>query len=542
MKTIKGKVAACVLLLFSAACADLDVVNETAPDARRALRTAGDLESLIAGSYRTWWQGSAVAGGFGPAFSNMAWQHSGWPANFGVVFYSGVPRVSTINEVTDQFYGNIVNTWNQNYRALAAIAAGLQAIDADPALQSAFTAANLARLRAYAKFVQGLATASTGMIYAGGYVIDETKDVFDDQGQVIPQPLVDSKAMVAKGLEYFDQAAQLSQGQTWTVPLAWMSVDVSAAQLTRLAKSFKARYRAAVARTPAERAAVDWNAVVADIDAGVTATWSMNVPRGGNPWTHAFFNQYFGSGWQQLSYQVAGMADQSGKYQQWLAIHPDQRMPDVAGQPFLIITPDKRFPQGATLADQKAAPGTLYEVPPHALANQWQQPGRGTFRWSYYWARTMVRWGTAPGQPMVPEIPIAEMDLLKAEALYRLAGNQLTPAAAALVNRTRMAAGLDDIADGANDSCVPKLPSGQCGNFFEALKWEKRMETAFLGFHLAPWYFEGRGWGDLYQNTPLELPVPCLEELLADRECVNFGGTGGQRAAPRSTYAFPHEG
>jgi hypothetical protein len=541
MKIMTRQFATAALLLFSAGCADLDVVNENAADAGRALRTAGDLESLVAGSYRQWWLGSSTAGGFGPALSNMAWQHSGWPANFGVVFYSGIPRVGTINEVTDQYYGNIVNIWNQNYRALAAIASGLQAVDADTAIRNSFSASNLARLRAYAKFVQGLATASTGMIYAGGFIIDETKDVFDDQGQVIPQPQVDYKAMVAKGLEYLDQAAQLSQGQTFVIPAAWMSDSVSAAQLARLARSFKARYRAAVARTPAERAAVDWNAVVTDIDAGVTATWNMNVPRGGTTWTHGFFNQYFGPGWQQLSYQVAGMADQSGKYQQWLAIPPDQRSYDIAtGQPFLIITPDRRFPQGATLAEQTAAPGTLYEVP-SSLQDQWQQPGRGTFRWSYYWARTMTRWGsTAAPRPAVPEIPIAEMDLLKAEALYRLAGNQMTTAAAALVNKTRVAAGLDDISDG-NNSCVPKLPNGQCGDFFEALKWEKRMETIFLGFHLAPWYFEGRGWGDLYLNTPLELPVPCLEELLAERPCINFGGVGGQRAAPRSVYAFPHE-
>jgi hypothetical protein len=135
------------------------------------------------------------------------------------------------------------------------------------------------------------------------------------------------------------------------------------------------------------------------------------------------------------------------------------------------------------------------------------------------------------------------LDLLKAEALYRLAGNQMTAEAAALVNRTRMAAGLDDISDGVNDSCVPKLYSGACGDFFEALKWEKRFETIFSpGMYLAPWYFDGRGWGDLFQNTPLQLPLPCLEMQLRQDACSNFGGIGGEAAAPMSVYSWPHEG
>jgi hypothetical protein len=44
----------CASVVFAAACADLEVVNENAPDAARALNTAGDVESLVGGSYRQW--------------------------------------------------------------------------------------------------------------------------------------------------------------------------------------------------------------------------------------------------------------------------------------------------------------------------------------------------------------------------------------------------------------------------------------------------------------------------------------------------------
>ena len=534
----KGSILSAALLVLISACSDLNVVNENDADAARAIQTPDDVEALVIGSYRQWWNGVTTANNFSAAFSNMAWQHSGWPANFGVVYYSSMPRPAIINDPADQFYVNVVTMWNQSYRALSAIAAGLKAIDESQEIRDALGDARVARARAYGAYVQGLSHAAIALHYDRGFILDETNVVFDAAGKVIPQELTDYKAIMEAAIGYFDKAIQLS-GQTWPeIPNTWMSVAVSREQLARMAHSEKARNRAANARTPAERAAVDWAAVVADVDAGVTEDWTMNAPRGGNPWTVGFYNQYFGAAWQQLSYQVAGMADQSGTYQKWLAVNPDSRMPDIDGKPFLIITPDKRFPQGTTIDEQRAAPGTLYDIPA-SLGNHFQQPSRGTYRWSYYWARTMRNWGTNPN---VVVIDRTEMDLLKAEALYRQAGNQMTAEAAALVNKSRMAAGLDDLSDGVNDSCVPKLPDGSCGGFFEALKWEKRLETIFsTGMYLAPWYFEGRGWGDLYQNTPVHLPTPCLEMQLRTEACVTFGGIGGQGGAARSIYAFPHE-
>jgi len=536
----KSSVLSALLLPAATACSDLEVLNENDADADRAIQTPEDVEALVIGAYRQWWNGATTANNFGAAFSNMAWQHSGWPANFGVVFYSSMPRPAIINDPSDQFYVNVVTMWNQSYRALSAVAAGLKAINESQEIQDALGASRVTRVRAYGKYVQGLAHAAVALHYDRGFIIDEEIAVFDANGQVIVQDLYDYNEVMQAALDYFDDAIELA-GQTWqggAIPEAWMSVSVDNATLARLAHSAKARYRAAVARTPAERAAVDWAAVVADVDAGITEDWTMNAPRGGTPWTVAFYNQYFAAAWQQLSYQVAGMADQSGKYQEWLAVEPSSRMPDINGEPFLIITPDRRFPQGATLEEQRANPGTLYDVPA-SLGNHFQQPSRGTYRWSYYWARTMRNWGTNPNVVLYDK---TEMDLLKAEALYRLAGNSMTPEAAALVNISRMAAGLDDISDG-NDSCVPKLPDGSCGDFFEALKWEKRLETIFSpGFFIAPWYFEGRGWGDLYQNTPLHLPTPCLEMQLRQELCVTYGGIGGQGGAAKSVYNFPHEG
>jgi hypothetical protein len=92
-------------------------------------------------------------------------------------------------------------------------------------------------------------------------------------------------------------------------------------------------------------------------------------------------------------------------------------------------------------------------------------------------------------------------------------------------------------------NCVPRVPvkSGAtyttaCGNIFEAMKWEKRMETLFTGW--GQWFFDSRGWGDLPEGTPLEYPVPYQEMDARAKPFYNLGGVGGLSAAPVGTYGY----
>jgi hypothetical protein len=55
---------------------------------------------------------------------------------------------------------------------------------------------------------------------------------------------------------------------------------------------------------------------------------------------------------------------------------------------------------------------------------------------------------------------------------------------------------------------------------------------------------DGRGWGDLYRGTALQIPVPCLDRELMDPaapSCDTYGGSGPM-SSPGSSYNFPHEG
>jgi hypothetical protein len=139
-----------------------------------------------------------------------------------------------------------------------------------------------------------------------------------------------------------------------------------------------------------------------------------------------------------------------------------------------------------------------------------------------------------------PLVTGAEMRLLKAEGLYRLGDRA---GAAALVNVSRTAAGLDPTdAQGANSSCVPRLHDGTCGDLWEMLKWEKRVETVWTGVAGANWWFDGRGWGEFWLNTPLQFPVPCDElRIMGETFCYTFGGPGGDMGSPGSVYDYPGE-
>src|SRR5690606_38983196 len=99
----------------------------------------------------------------------------------------------------------------------------------------------------------------------------------------------------------------------------------------------------------------------------------------------------------------------------------------------------------------------------------------------------------------------AEIRMLRAEALIRLnRANEAVP----LVNVTRVARGLPPFPanaaattrapahpGGSATSCVPRTPTGpgntlECGTLLEAMKWEKRMETAWTGY--AQWFVDSR--------------------------------------------------
>src|SRR3990172_7491986 len=95
------KIAGLCLALGAAACADLEVTNPNDADAARAIRTASDVESLVSGSYNTWYNGADSYNGPGMFLSNASFQHTAPWANAAMEFYGRLPREAIVNDAAD---------------------------------------------------------------------------------------------------------------------------------------------------------------------------------------------------------------------------------------------------------------------------------------------------------------------------------------------------------------------------------------------------------------------------------------------------------
>jgi hypothetical protein len=524
----------CALLLGSAgACADLTVPNLNQPDQSRVVADAGDVETLIANSYLTLFYGYTYQTDL--VLSTASFQHSAMAANLGMVQMSKVPREPINNTTSDAYAATYQEVWYNSYAAIKSAVDGLNATnpsnpDGFQIVDETTGANNTPRARAWARFVQGLGHGMIALTYDQGFVYDQG----DDPLALELAPYSD--VMVA-ALAMLDSAAAITTANDFSIPATWFgNVGMSKARFLQTINGYQALLRAGVARSPAERAAVNWNAVIADVDASFTCTGvtcqTLTIDADPNVWSH--LTHYFigfateAGAWAQNFYFIHGMADQSGGFQTWLG------KAVLARTPFLIITPDTRFPQGANATAQAQNPG---EYILYGGTRGHVRSDRGSWRWSLYRDYRLDE-TLGDGGPSIM-MHGRDLRLLKAEGLFRT-GN--LAGAAAIINESREAAGLNATTSaGVNTSCVPKLPTGACGGLFEMLKWEKRMEN--YHYNYGAWFFDSRGWGDLYKGTPLHFAVPARELQVLGLPLYTFGGPGGYAdgTSPGSLYAYPGE-
>jgi hypothetical protein len=534
----------------------LTVSNPNSPDAAKALSSPADVEAFIGSYYKRWH--TAMYGALGNQWGMAAVQSF---EDFSTLSNNclgqrvGIPRAANDNSLGNGCKDEHLRVYqfeNEVMRVASSVLAQLNT--------TGFTLGNAAkdnRAKAFAQFLRGAALGYLAMVYDSTAIIDETTDAVDP-GELKGYPEAAAASMDAfgKAIELINLAASTSASDA-TLPGTWIpsTTTFTAAEFVRLIRSYRARIRANVARTPAERAAVNWDLVIADAQNGITADHDNITNSVSGPFD-TWVAQWDGAGtWHQMTPFVIGMGDVSGAYASWIALPLDKRGPD-----FLMVTPDLRFPQGTTRAAQQAdfavssceAAKTVckrYYVNRPAGADPGAQLSWGGSNYDFTrfhsW-RLKGDDGTAQNGKML-FMTLAEMNLLEAEGHYRK-GN--FSAAAALINKTRVKNGLPAITafdatspvPGGNDQCVPKVPTAtngplKCGNMLEALKWEKRLETQYT--HLMAWFLDSRGWGDLPENTGLHWPVPYQDLQVRGRTNIySTGGGTNPASAPKGTYGW----
>jgi len=526
------------------ACEDALVVdNKNNPDVDKVFELPATIEQTLGSGYQQCRNTVTFAGNIFPQMATMSGESYSQLNNFSMGPVGGIPR-GPIQNTRGASFG-IFTEFSQLSRQARTLSNALTALATLKENNGSIgTAAQDLRAKAWGFFTVGCNLAYLAAIYDSAGIV--RPGMLSGE---IPE-LSGYKDVMVAALQMFDSAIAIGNNAAaapaFPTPAPWLSgATLSRENFIRFVRSYKARFRAAVARTPTERAAVDWNAVIADAEAGLTADIVVNVG-GSTGWNVGFqgSQMHVDAAWHQISPMYYGMADVSGGYDAYLATPLLQRTY------FLIVTPDQRFPQGATRAAQQGAspePGNYLGRP--YLKNRTQQdtPGDpwGTSFYNHHRYK-YIRNNSIQGP--YPDFLKTELDLLAAEGYIRT--NQFAQAAAK-IDLSRVArGGLPPLAGvvtsatqpvpGGSD-CVPRVPaapnftSTECGTILEAMKWEKRMELAYN--FLGAWYFDSRGWGDLISNTALQYPVPYQEMDARTLPFYNLGG-GSASSAPRGTYGF----
>jgi hypothetical protein len=531
------------------ACQDnpLAVPNTANPDVSKVYGSPKDVEVIISKTFQQLWNAQQANTGIGVQTMVMSFESHSGLANFGLGARAAIPRGVISNAL-----GNANQTENfQDYDGLQrnarSAANGIAAINSFKAAGNTMGSnARDARAKAFGFFSLGYALGNVALIYDSAAIILPSTPTDE-----IP-PLSAAADVMAKALEMLDSAIAITASPAATdgsngfpIPKEWMSApaDVSADRFRQIARSYKARFRANVARTPQQRGAVNWDAVIADAEGGITTDLIVNADAS-TGWALGWRNQLaVDVTWSQMTPMILGMADSTGAYDAWLAT------PLNARTPFLLRTADKRFPSGDTRAAQQAVTGTGRGGTPAGsiLYFRNRTEGDGAAEpWGNWYYDNWRFWGAraAGGNGPVIAFEASEVDLLAAEGYYRKGNLAKTTQ---LIDKSRVPAGLPALTGAVasltsqvpgGNACVPRVPqppsftSTACGTVFEALKWEKRVETSFTGY--AQWWLDSRGWGDLVEGTALEWAVP-WQELFAR---LNQNAYTNTSRAAKGTYGL----
>ncbi len=524
-----------------AACGDpLSVSNKNVVDVTSAQQSPQGIDQIVSKSFQAMFVGQYAGGGaIWLQTLNSSHESSSSLGNFGMGLRNGVPRVGISNaRANATAAGN-----NQDFSVLTRIARqnvnALRALDGIPVA----SAPSAGRTRAFGYFALGYAMGNMAAIYDSAAILTPSRTPEDS--------LFHYSVVNEQALAMLDSALAIVAGPGGAAPNFPIPADyltgaaVDAAQFTRIVRSYKAKFRAGVARTPAERAAVNWELVRADAAAGITANLTVALdPSIGWSMGGSIVQLMLFQGWHQAPAFIIGMADTTDAYSNYLSVGITT-VPSRNGATFLIRTPDKRFPVGETRAAQQAFQSDV--VPLSGVYFRNRPSGGDTGNNADPWSNSMydhfrfrpIRDANGIGTWIL--FAATEVRMLQAEALIRL---NRTAEAIPLINVTRTAnnlaaipttsASTDPVPGGT--ACVPKVPEpgvftrAVCGSVLEAMKWEKRMETALTGY--ASWFLDSRGWGDLPVGTGVSWPVPYQEldsrgKPLYDGQLVSGASTYG---------------
>ncbi len=510
-----------VLAAVLLGCQNLDTVNLNEPDESRSLATASDIESLIKGSFHSWF--TSVQGNYPSNALSMITDLyvDGW-GNWGMSYISRVPRVEFENSTSAGVPLLVQDPWFGLYGAISAASDGIRNIKEG----TVSLGDDNERALAFGKFVQGLSHAWLAANFDQAFVLDENVDLVNDE--LVLQPYTE---VMTVGIQQLEDAIAMMNANTFTIPADWINGRTySNTELAQLAHSFIAHYLASEARTPAERQALAWNTIVSHADQGFPEDWgpSGNGGARNDVWFNslAWFSQ-LGSvprnEWTRVGYKAIGPSDRGTGYEDWLATPHEQR------EEFLLDSGDLRVWDGTLAADGTPNSGSQFS---YAGTTTYVSPG---FLKSLYQHDVHIPYWEAAALGPAIMFRRSELDFLKAEALLHTGGSQV--AIAALLDKTHVQnGGYPSVTEAPAIGSMSDKPDPKPGaTVWSIFKYEKNLEL--MGTFSGGRFFDVRAWGDLEPGTLLHFPVPAQDLETLQLDIYSFGGGGvgsaNKRAARR---------
>jgi len=503
-------------------CLPLEVTNPNTPDIGQVFGSGQNIEAALLGSWRAFWgvaQGARGSASF-PVVQLSILGNEMTSANLAeaLTAVTAEPRFA----IDNRNQGGWTNRkpWYDLYESMSSARDAYQAM-ADKGLQVGLVTTAIPegtdtqRSRVFAKFMIGVNTIYLGMLFNQAYLTDEKTDPLTFVYELKPYQQV-----TENGIRILREAiAEARAARDFTLPANLINAQTyTRDELIRVMHSYIIRARVYNARTPQERNAVPWGQILAQLDSGIV---TRNFAQQADLTIAATASSYYQNSYLQTNARtntrLVGPADTSGEYQRWVARPLGERAQ------ITVVTPDRRIhaATGATVAGTRFA----------RLPTQSMSTANGTYMHSHY---RSVRFLVPPLNNyhqvgLITTMSIDEMKYLRAEALIRL---NRQAEAVALINPTRVAAGLAPVTVAGppeGRACVPKRDDGSCGDLFDALQYEKRIDLYPTEAIIA--FADARGWGKLISGTPIHFPVHGRELELLGFPYYTFGG-GGVGSAP----------
>lgn len=505
-------VAAAVTL---SGCLQLDVVDPNGLSISNVFTNASNTEAALIGAWKTY---TEVYRGSCPTHVYSVWGGEITTTNSAWIEFATEPRLP-INNRDNLNCATRYGFWVP-YESAAGARESFLGIVQNGLKYGTINAANpdgadTRNRKIFAKFIIAASQLNLALTSDSAYITDSITPGFNQSNVELkgwPEVLANAKQQLRANI------ADAKGAPNFTWPTTFINgVAVTRDDIVRAMYSLLVRAEVYSPRTPAQRDAVNWNGVLALLDSGITKDFGHWADRAVTNTSSTYFANSTAQSTVRISNYLIGPADTTGAYQKWLSDGLGKRTA------FYIATPDRRI-HGA--AGNKTA-GTRFTP----LTTTMGSASLGPYLTSYYRStRYLNATNDSSATAFTPLMTVAEMKFIKAEALYRV-GRKAE--AAALINPTRVAAGLKPVGENgppAGGDCVPRKDDGACGDLFDAIQYEKRIDL-FPTFAEISWY-DARGWGKLIPGTPYHLPVSGRELITRNLPYYTYGGVGSPGSAP----------